>query len=70
MPEPSKKTDTDGRITLNHQGCTSLTFDTQEEYTAWERAYLRCTLFNGARVCFVKHPPEAPCSKKRENRKS
>lgn len=70
MPKLSREASGYGRITLNYSCYQPLEFETTEDYSAWERAFLRCTLFNDVAVCFVKHPPQAQVIDKPERRKS
>jgi hypothetical protein len=61
MPQ-SARHEPDGRIVVEFDGCIPLVFTTPEEYAAWERAYLTCSMFNGTKTCFTKHPPACPTS--------
>ncbi len=60
MPQHERSSGAGGQVIAELPGYPSIHFETPEDYAAWERAYLVCSLFNGVSTCFTRYPPQTP----------
>lgn len=60
MSQQARRKGTGGQVIAELPGYPPIHFETQEDYVAWERAYLVCSLFNGVSTCFTRYPPQTP----------
>lgn len=58
MSISTTQTGPNGEIVIERDGSPPLVFATQEQYTAWQREYLACTLSHHENICFTMHPPK------------